>query len=116
MTLEQLIDWDPDAIFVNGEPKQNLSGPQVVQEILKNPSYSTLKAVKTGKVYGIPKGPFAWLGRPTGQNQLIGIIWVGHILYPDHFDYDLNEAVTEFYRLFYHLELTEGQIQDLYKE
>jgi iron complex transport system substrate-binding protein len=114
ITMEQLLAWDPEYIFVSGEPKENLSGPQAAQAIMNNPDYSTLQAVKAKNVYGIPKSPFTWMGRPMGINQLIGLAWVGNVLYPEHFAYDLNDEVKTFYQKFYHVELSDEQVADLF--
>ena len=35
------------------------------------------------------------------------------LLYPDEADYDLQDEVTEYFRLFYHCGLTDGQYQAL---
>lgn len=113
ISSEQLLSWDPEYIFVNGEPKQDLTGGAAAQSILQDPLYSNLQAVQNGNVYGIPKAPFAWVDRPMGPNRLIGISWVGSILYPDVYGGDLQQNVKDFYQLFYHIELTDEQLQQL---
>jgi len=114
ITMEQLYAWDPEYIFVSGEPKQNLSGPAAAAAIAGNPDFATLQAVKNGKVYGIPKSPFTWMGRPMSINQMMGLVWVGNLLYPEHFNYDINEEVKNFYHLFYHFDLTDEQVKDIF--
>lgn len=113
ISAEQLLSWDPAYIFVNGEPKQDLTGGAAAQGIMEDPLYSNLQAVKNGNVYGIPKAPFAWVDRPMGPNRLIGISWVGSILYPEVYGEDLEQNVKDFYQLFYHMELTDEQLQQL---
>lgn len=113
ISAEQLLSWDPEYIFVNGEPKQDLTGGAAAQGILDNPLYSSLQAVQNGNVYGIPKAPFAWVDRPMGPNRLIGISWVGSILYPEVYGEDLNQNILDFYQLFYHMELTNEELKQL---
>lgn len=113
ISAEQLLTWNPQYIFVNGEPKQDLTGGAAAQGIVENPLYSSLQAVQNGNVYGIPKAPFAWVDRPMGPNRLIGISWVGSILYPEVYGEDLQQNVKEFYQLFYHMELNDDQLQQL---
>lgn len=110
ISAEQLLAWDPDYIIVNGEPKKDISGEDAVKAVLETPEFATLKAVQNQQVYGTPNTPFSWVDRPPGPNRIIGIRWLAKILYPDVFDYDVDQEVKEFYKLFYHVELTEEQM------
>lgn len=114
ISLEQLLSWDPDVIVVNGEPKANVSGRQTAEKILKDPDFASLKAVQNGQVYGTPNAPFSWVDRPPGPNRLIGIRWLSGLIYPDALAFDVDEEVREFFRLFYHVELTGEQLASLY--
>ncbi|MDE7009627.1 MAG: ABC transporter substrate-binding protein, partial [Oscillospiraceae bacterium] len=110
ISLEQLLAWDPDVIVVNGEPKANLGGSQAARDILNNPDLASLKAVQTGRVYGAPNAPFSWIDRPPGPNRIAGVRWLFARLYPDACRYDVDEEIRTFFRLFYHVELSEGQV------
>ena len=112
---EQLLAWDPDVILVNGEPKADITGNSAAEKILNHPDFSSLKAVKEGKVYGTPNTPFSWIDRPTGPNRIIGIRWLSGILYPEYLNFDVDEEVRQFYKLFYHVELSDEQLEQIYK-
>ena len=111
---EQLLAWDPDVIIVNGEPRASLSGGTAAQAILANKDYASLKAVQNGKVFGAPNAPFSWIDRPVGPNRLVGIRWLAKKIYPAYFDYDADDEVREFYRLFYHVELSDEKLAEIY--
>lgn len=113
ISAEQLLAWDPDVIVVNGEPKADLSGTSAAQAILNDPNYAALTAVQEGKVYGTPSAPFGWIDRPPGPNRLIGMRWFSSLLYPSYTSGDAEEEVHEFFRLFYHMDLTEEQLDQL---
>lgn len=113
ISAEQLLAWDPDVIVVNGEPKADLFGTSAAQAILNDPNYATLTAVREGKVYGTPSAPFGWIDRPPGPNRLIGMRWFSSLLYPGYTSGNAEEEVWEFFRLFYHVELTEEQLDRL---
>lgn len=115
ISLEQLLAWDPDVIVVNGEPKADLSGSAAAQAILDHPDFSALKAVQSGAVYGTPNAPCSWIERPPGPNRIIGVRWLAGLLYPDLVDYDVDGEVRAFFRLFYHVELSDGQLEKLYR-
>ncbi len=114
ISLEQLLAWDPDVIVVNGEPKSNMSGGTAAEEILNNPDLATLTAVKNGKVYGAPNAPFSWVDRPPGPNRIVGMRWLSGLIYPEYLNYDVDEEVREFFRLFYHVDLTDEQLTQIY--
>ena len=43
----------------------------------------------------------------------IWLLWLGQLLYPEYTEYDLQEEVTEYYKLFYGCDLTEEMYQNL---
>lgn len=114
ISAEQLLAWDPDVIIVNGEPKADMTGSAAAEAILADPLFATLKAVQNGAVYGTPNAPFSWVDRPPGPNRIIGMRWLSGLIYPEYLDYDVDEAVREFFQLFYHVELTDEQLTQLY--
>ena len=114
ISAEQLLAWDPDVIIVNGEPKADMTGSAAAEAILADPLFATLKAVQNGAVYGTPNAPFSWVDRPPGPNRIVGMRWLSGLIYPEYLDYDMDEAVREFFQLFYHVELTDEQLTQLY--
>ena len=113
ITAEQLLTWNPEFIFVNGEPKENISGSKSVEEIMTNANYQNLQAVQNSNVYNIPKAPFAWIDRPKGVNRIIGIKWAGSIIYPEIYGEFSNDMIKDFYKTFYHINITDEQIEKL---
>lgn len=114
ISAEQLLAWNPDVIFVNGEPKEDISAQAAADAILNNPTYVSLQAVADGRVYGIPQTPFSWIDRPKGPNRIIGVTWTGAMLYPDLYaDDDITKEIQDFYNLFYHVELTPEDVAQL---
>lgn len=114
ISAEQLLAWDPDVIIVNGEPKADMTGSAAAEAILADPLFATLKAVQNGAVYGTPNAPFSWVDRPPGPNRIVGMRWLSGLIYPEYLDYDVDEAVREFFQIFYHVELTDEQLTQLY--
>ncbi len=115
ISAEQLLAWDPDVIVLNGEPKADLTGDSAAQKLMDDPTYATLKAVQEGKVYGTPNAPFSWVDRPTGPNRIIGVRWLTGLLYPDYVNYNVDDEVKDFFRLFYHTDLTDERLQQIYR-
>lgn len=111
----QILAWDPDVIVVNGEPKADKSGNSAAEDILSNPDYASLKAVQDQKVYGTPNAPFSWVDRPAGPNRLIGMRWFSALIYPEYIKCDINEEIHKFFDLFYHVDLSDEQLENVLK-
>ena len=75
--------------------------------------WELLDAVKKGRVYNTPCFPYNWLDMPPSVNRIIGIRWLGNLLYPEYFQYDIRAETKEFYSLFYQKELTKEELDSL---
>lgn len=77
-------------------------------------SWQKIPAVRDRRVHLIPIHPFNWFDRPPGINRLVGIPWVAHLLYPDHFSEDwLRGKIRDFYSRFYHYDLSDTELAEL---
>ncbi|MDD2620204.1 MAG: ABC transporter substrate-binding protein [Syntrophomonadaceae bacterium] len=110
VSLEQVLKWNPDVIFSWGTERGG-----AYDQILASPDWNKISAVKNKKVYEIPNAPFNWIDRPPSISRLLGLKWLGATLYPDVFKYDMIKEVKDFYKLFYHVELTDQDAKDLLK-
>jgi iron complex transport system substrate-binding protein len=110
VSLEQVLVWDPEVILVASDPKQE---SVAYEEITTGSQWATVTAVKDGQVYQIPRGPFDWFDRPPCVARVLGVRWLGNLLYPDLYQYDMKAEVRRFYELFFHIDLTEGQLETL---
>ena len=103
--MEQLVLWNPDVIiFDPGSVYSSVAGDETWQK---------LTAIKKGKYYEVPMGPYNWMGFPPSVNRYMGMIWITQLLYPDKADYDLYQETAKYYELFYHCKLTEDQYKAL---
>lgn len=100
-SLEQIIDWNPDVI-ITGKADE-------VDQILSDPAWASISAVKNKKVYVNPKGVFGW--DRYGVEELLQIQWVSALLHPDVFtDLDIRTKMKDFYKTYLNYELTENEI------
>jgi iron complex transport system substrate-binding protein len=102
VSMEQVLAWNPDVI-ITIEPAFATSVPT-------DPVWAPVKAVQTGRVYLSPSMPFGWVDFPPSVNRLIGLWWLGKVLYPDRFAEDLRPITREFFQRFYHMTPTDAQI------
>lgn len=104
---EQVLLWNPDLIICWG---------QCFEEIFSDPKWQNIKAVQDKKVYMVPSGPFNWFDRPPSVNRILGLKWLGNLLYPEVYAYDIAKEIREFYQKFYHYDLTDEDITYLLKD
>ncbi|MDO5719078.1 MAG: ABC transporter substrate-binding protein, partial [Tissierellia bacterium] len=105
ITIEQILNWQPEFIIF---------GPNSVYDsVAEDPLWSDISAIKDDNYYEVPMGPYNWMGRPPAVNRVLGIKWLGNLLYPEVFDYDMKEVTKEFYSLFYHYDLTDAEVDEL---
>lgn len=105
VTMEQLALWDPEfLIFAPGS---------IYGTVSEKAAWKELSAIKNGNYVEVPQGPHNWMGSPPSVQRYLGLIWLTAVLYPDYCDYDVQEEITEYYRLFYGCELTNEQYETL---
>ncbi len=109
VTMEQVIKWNPDVILLGNFEYVN---PQdLYDNNLEGQDWSSVKAVQNGQVYLVPMGVYRW-GPPNHESPLMWM-WLGEILHPDLFDYDLRQEMKDFYKEMYDYDLGEEQIDDI---
>lgn len=102
--FEQLAEWNPEYIFFyNGAEPENIAEDEV---------WAELSAVKDGKYYSVPAGPYSFVSPPS-INRYLAIVWLSEILYPGEFGWDAKEMTQEFYKLFYLYELDDAGYEEL---
>jgi iron complex transport system substrate-binding protein len=111
VSMEQVIQWDPEVIIACIDNGYTDSGSYYT--ILEKEEWSEITAVKEGRVYQTPTIPFNWFDRPPSVNTVIGLKWCQAVLYPDIVDYDIKEETKEFYELFYHVTLTDSDVDKI---
>lgn len=105
--MEQILNWNPDVII--------FAPDSIYSKVADMPEWQQISAVKNGKYYEVPIGPYNWMGFPPSVQRYLGMMWMAKLLYPESADYDLFEEVAEYYRMFYHQELTRSQYDELVK-
>jgi iron complex transport system substrate-binding protein len=102
VSIEQVLVWNPEVIVTIDK--------DFATKVYDDPAWSTIAAVRARRVHVAPRLPFGWVDFPPSVNRLIGLWWLAKILYPDLFADDLRMLTREFYDKFYHVQLTDQQI------
>lgn len=110
ISLEQLISWDPEIIIISPDSADD---DEVYEMILNDPSWKHIEAVKNEQVYEIPNLPFDWFNRPPSVMRLMGLTWLGDLLYPDVYEVELENEMRDFFTLFFDYDLTDEDVEQL---
>ena len=105
INFETLLSYDPEVIIVQHG--------MVYDDLVNDPMWRQLRAVKKGRIYLVPTVPFNWVDRPPSFMRVIGIQWLAYLFHPADYRIDLKTRVAEFYKLFLGADLTEKEINTL---
>jgi iron complex transport system substrate-binding protein len=103
--IEQIVLWNPDTVIT--------WDPDFYDAVWKDFYWQGVDAVTAGRVYLSPTAPFGWIDRPPSLNRMIGLEWLAGLFYPDQVKQDLRELTRSFYDLFYHVDLTDAELDRL---
>lgn len=105
ISFETLLTYNPDVIIVQNRGVYN--------DLINDPMWKNLRAVKTGHIHLVPVQPFNWIDRPPSFMRVIGIQWLATVFHPKTYNVNLNQRVKEFYDLYFHVKVSDKQIQKL---
>jgi iron complex transport system substrate-binding protein len=102
---EQILAWQPDVILTVDW--------RFYAAARTDPVWREVKAVQAGHIHFVPDLPFSWFDNPPAANRLIGLLWLGKLLYPASFPQDIRAEARRFYALFYQQEPNDAQLDGL---
>jgi len=105
VSLEQVILYNPDIIIAQER--------EFVEKVKNDARWRSIKAIKEGKVFLVPKVPFNWIDRPPSFMRLLGIQWLTHVLYDTPNAEQFKAEMKAFYKLFLNIDLDDAQIRQI---
>lgn len=109
LSVDEIKALSPDVIIVNGPAG-------AAARLRSSAAWRGVEAAAAGRVYEWPALPYGWGARPPSVNRLPGVVWLTYVATGRPFDATFTEDLRSFYRDFYHLELTEAQLQTLLRQ
>ncbi|HEX4112507.1 MAG TPA: iron ABC transporter substrate-binding protein [Stellaceae bacterium] len=105
VSAEQILIWNPEDVVTIDQ--------RFYHGVWTDPIWEEVQAVREKRVFLAPNKPFGWFDSPPAANRLIGLKWLCNKLYRGLFTGDLAAETRDFYRRFYHVELTQAQLTAL---
>ncbi len=107
IAMEEIVSADPDYILVGGSSQET-----ALATIHSDDAWAQLSAVKNDQIIANPQGVMKW--EKFGPELAIQIVWFTKQVYPQLLtDIDLEEYVRDFYKDWYHFEMTDAQYADM---
>jgi iron complex transport system substrate-binding protein len=106
VSIEQVMIWQPEVLLLS--PSDGF-----FDDIYRDPVWQGIAAVKNRRVYEVPGKPYEWLDMPPSVQTLLGLYWLGNLLYPELYDFDIIEKAQEFYKLFWRYDLSREEARGL---
>lgn len=107
VSIEQILSWNPQVIFVPPYLREGSVG-----EIINNPKWENIEAVKTKRVFIVPKGVATW-DTPEPESFLAPI-WMAQIFYPEQFsNINIKKEIKDFYKNYYEISLNDEEIEKI---
>lgn len=102
VSVEQVLTWNPEVIVT--------IDAGFARSVRQDSAWAGISAVRNGRVHLAPSLPFGWIDSPPSVNRLIGLQWLGQILYPDRFPEDLAAETRAFYGRIYRVTPSDAQV------
>lgn len=105
ISAEQILAWNPDDVVTIDQ--------RFYKNVWRSPIWEEVAAVRFKHVFLAPDKPFGWFDSPPASNRLIGLKWLCNKLYSGLFTADFAAETHDFYRRFYHIDLSAAQLKAL---
>ena len=108
VTPEQLLQWNPDFIFVDHAGSSgNASAEDAIAEALAQGDFNSIHAVQEEQVMVTPTGVFFW---DSGIQKILYLVYIAKMLHPELFeDIDMQEMLIDFYQQFFEYSLSDEE-------
>lgn len=102
---EQIFAWNPDYIFITNSE----SAVYTAEDLMKDPAWSEVKAVKEKHVFEMPAAEDSW--EFPGTVSALGIDYLMNTMYPELLsEEELGIHVRDFYQLTYGRAFSAGEL------
>lgn len=98
INMEMLYNFNPDIII--------FSEGSIFSSVKDDSTWAIVPAIASDSYYEIPCSPYNWMSNPPSMNMVLGIWWLGNLVYPQYYDYDMASVAQEYYKLFFNYDMS----------
>jgi len=103
ISLEEIILGKPAIILA--------LDPRFKDMATSAPEWRNVEAAAQGRIATVPRMPFNWLDRPPSFMRALGAQWLANLFYPERYPIDIKAETKTFYRLFFHVDLKDADVE-----
>jgi len=112
VNMEQVYAWNPDVILVTNFTQA--MPDDLYNSTVGSDDWSGISAIQNNKVYKLPLGLYR--SYTPGADVPVSLIYIAKTVYPDLFeDIDVTAIAKEYYSEVFGLNLTDEQIESIFK-
>src|SRR5262249_31999546 len=104
VSLEQVLQWNPDTIITTDR--------NFIDQA-KASAWANVAAVQRGRIFLSPSLPYGWIDGPPSLNRILGLQWLAQLFFPNRVRGNIPLQTSNFYRLFYQVDLRDAQLHPL---
>ena len=105
--FEQILNWNPEAIL--------FAPHSIYSTVGADAAWQKLDAVAGGRYYEVPASPYNWVTDPPSVQRILGLTWISGLLYPQDDPGGAKPDIVEYFKLFYHVDLSDEMYDGLVK-
>lgn len=104
---------DAEAVY-KANPDVIIFGPDSPYDrVHKDGQWKEIPAIRKNHYYETPGEPYSWMSSPPSVNQVLGIRWLGKLVYPNLYHNDIRKDAKEYYKLFYDYNLSNQELDQM---
>lgn len=105
VNIEQVLVWNPQVIITHEDGAR--------EEIMGSMQWSSIDAVKNGRIYKMPNGISRW-GHPGSVETPLALLWTVKMIYPGYASsIDIEKETGFFYKKFFNYKLSDQMLNDI---
>ena len=105
ISAEELYQLDPDVIL--------FAPDSICDTAAQDDVWSGVAAIAEGRYCEVPSQPYNWMSNPPSLNMLLGVWWLGNLLYPQYYNYNMEEKAQELLAVLWQCDVTREQAAEL---
>lgn len=109
VSMEQIMLWDPQVVVLDNACQDG------VDDVLNDPRWAGISAVKEGRVFRASPGYVGPWGRPHLESAMARV-WLADKLYPETLDLDIVAEAATFYERVYGRAFDDAELQAILGE
>lgn len=112
VSVEQILEWDPDILFLDGPGLLPLRTSDVLENKVDGADFSSMSAVRNNRVYGTTLGMWNWF-TPNPDAPIV-FAWLACNAYPESFaDYPLKDTIRSYYQQWYGYDVSDAELAEM---